>query len=56
MSHDTAEEEQVFESAYLKYVKIHDYQLVLKCLLTHNGGNFEKASLAFLVKFLYYYV
>jgi len=35
---------------------MHDYQLVLKCLLTHNGGIFEKASLAFLVKFLYYYV
>ena len=35
---------------------MHDYQLVLKCLLTHNGGIFEKFSLAFLVKFLYYYV
>jgi len=33
-----------------------DYQLVLKCPLTHNGGIFEKPSLAFLVKFRYYYV
>jgi len=37
----------------LKYMTT---SLYLKCLLTHNGGIFEKASLAFLVKFLYYYV
>jgi len=35
---------------------MHDNQLVLKCLLTYNGEIFEKSSLAFLVKFLYYYV
>jgi len=35
---------------------MHDYQLVLKCLLTHNEGIFEKSSLAILAKFLYYYV
>jgi len=27
---DTDEKEQVIESAYLKYVKMHDYQFVLK--------------------------
>jgi len=32
-SYESAEEEQVIESAYLKYVKIHDYQLVLKMSL-----------------------
>ena len=56
MSYDTDEEEQVFQSVYLKYVKIHDYQLVLKCLSTHKGGLFEKPGIVCLVKFLYYYV
>jgi len=35
---------------------MHDYKLVLKCLLTQNGGIFEKTSLDFLVKFLHYFV
>jgi len=35
---------------------MHDFHIVLKCLLTHNGGIFWEIQSSLLVKFLFYYV